>query len=205
MIQPVPYFSQWESAGLAGKILSGELALRDDPLWRASGAQSPDEYARWADHICGMACLKMILAARTGVVHPTLSLMRLAREYGAYVEEGEAIRGLIYAPFVEMLAEKFSVDAEVITGIAASGIARLLEGGNVFIASVHPAIRLAEVDPPKKGGHLVLVTGAGSHLVFHNPSGHTTAAQQDCRLPVEAFERYFAGRGVLVKAGRTAS
>jgi hypothetical protein len=200
----IPYYSQWESPALAAKILSGELALRDDPAWQRSGARSPDEYARWADHICGMACLKMILAATTGEVHRTLQLARIAREYGAYVEEGESIRGLIYAPFVTMLAERFQVEAEVVTGIAASDIARLLGGTGMFIASVHPSIRLPGAPPPKKGGHLVLVTSSSEGgVTFHNPSGHDKAAQEHCRVPLAVFDRYFAGRGILVK-GRDA-
>jgi hypothetical protein len=200
----IPYYSQWESPELAGKILAGELALRDDPAWRRSGAVSPDEYARWADHICGMACLKMILAARTGEVHPTLHLARIAREYGAYVEEGDAIRGLIYAPFVAMLGERFRIDAEVVTGIAAAGISPLLQGTGLFIASVHPTIRLPDAPPPKKGGHLVLVTSSSEASVsFHNPSGHEKETQEHCRVPVAVFDRYFAGRGVLVRGQET--
>ena len=75
----VPYFCQWESAHLAGAIIRGELDLKDDPAWAGSGAADVDEYARWASHVCGMACLKMVLAARTGRVHPTLALARGSR------------------------------------------------------------------------------------------------------------------------------
>ncbi len=41
-------------------------ALPRDPSWQASGAHSIEEYVAWASHVCGMACLKMILAHRTG-------------------------------------------------------------------------------------------------------------------------------------------
>ena len=93
----IPYFSQWESPGLAAQFIAHERPLSDDPLWRNSGATSVEEYALWANHVCGMACLKMLLAARTGVTHPTLELTRMAVEFGAYVIEDGTIRGMISA------------------------------------------------------------------------------------------------------------
>ncbi len=54
----VPDFSQWESADLAPERVAGTATLREDPLWRASGAVTQDEYIEWANHICGMACRK---------------------------------------------------------------------------------------------------------------------------------------------------
>lgn len=101
----VPYFCQWESAHLAGAIIRGELDLKDDPAWAGSGAADVDEYARWASHVCGMACLKMVLAARTGRVHPTLALARGSLPYGAYTVDGDDIKGMIYAPFVRYVEE----------------------------------------------------------------------------------------------------
>lgn len=195
----VPYFCQWESADAAARIISGELDAADDPRWRRSGARSAREYAMWADHICGMACLKMILAARTGAVHGTIELARLALAYGAYVFEGSVIRGMIYAPFVAMVGERFGVNAQVVTGITAADLGALLQPGSLFLASVHPTIRLRTPPPPKKGGHLVLVTAVPDDaIVFHNPSGHDRRSQVDARLPAPLFDAFFAGRGVLV-------
>ena len=195
----VPYFSQWESAALAPQFISGELQVRDDPLWSSSGAISQHEYAQWANHICGMACLKMILAARTGTGYPTMELTRVALEFGAYVVREGTIHGMIYAPFVKMLKDRFGVAAEVVTGIDATAIASILKPGSLFIASVHPSIRWLEPPPPKKGGHLVLVTDASAErVVFHNPSGHTIEAQTDAVATTVLFDEFFAGRGVLI-------
>jgi len=58
-----PYFGQWESPRRIRGFLAGRDAAQD-PLWPASGAETAAEYALWADHLCGMACLKMALAAR---------------------------------------------------------------------------------------------------------------------------------------------
>lgn len=196
----IPYFSQWESAELAPQFISGELQVGDDPLWSSSGAISQDEYAQWANHICGMACAKMVLAARTGIVHPTMALTRMAIEAGAYVVDDGAIRGMIYAPFAKMARSRFGIEAEVVTGITASELASILQPGSLFIASVHPSIRWLNPPPPKKGGHLVLVTKAGTDaIVFHNPSGHTPETQRNATAAPQLFDEFFAGRGILIQ------
>lgn len=195
----IPCYCQWESADRASQFITGEFPVADDPSWRTSGAASAAEYAAWANHICGMACLKMILAARTGTIHPTMHLTRLAIEFGAYVVADGAIRGMIYAPFVAMAKSRFGIEAEVVTGIDATDLASLLRPGSLFIASVHPSIRWLAPPPPRKGGHLVLVTKAGAdRIVFHNPSGHNAATQRDASAPVPLFDEFFAGRGIHI-------
>ncbi|MBN8928531.1 MAG: hypothetical protein BGO51_21330 [Rhodospirillales bacterium 69-11] len=198
----VPYFSQWESPDLTSAVIAeGEAALRRDPRWRDSGATDLDEYATWALHCCGMACLKMVLAARTGRVVPILDLARGCTQAGGYVVDpaADTIRGLIYAPFVPWVAEAFGLDAGVVTDVTAADLPDLLRDNAFFIASVHHAIRWPEQDPPHRGGHLVLVYAADAHgITFHNPSGHTRATQQAAHLPLATFERFFAGRGIRI-------
>jgi hypothetical protein len=195
----IPYFSQWESPTLAAQFIARELPLKADPLWRNSGAASAEEYGAWANHICGMACLKMILAARTGKDHPALELTRTAVEFGAYEIQDGTIRGMIYAPFVKMVKSRFGIEAEVVTGITAADLARIVSPGALFIASVHPSIRWLKGPPPKKGGHLVLVTQATpGRVVFHNPSGDNEQTQVDVAVTHAQFAEFFAGRGVLI-------
>ncbi len=195
----VPYFSQWESAALAPALIAGVAQPADDPHWQASGAYSRAEYAAWANHVCGMACLKMILAARTGRVVPTLELARGARRYGAYTVEGAAIKGLIYAPFATFVAQEFGLRVEVVTGIDADHLPGQLDRAEFFMASVHPSIRRSQATPPAKGGHLVLVTAADADgVTFHNPSGHGVASRAHVRLPLATFDAFFAGRGVAI-------
>nr|WP_242612009.1 hypothetical protein [Achromobacter xylosoxidans] len=195
----VPYFCQWESAHLAGAIIRKELRLEDDPSWRASGARDVAEYARWASHVCGMACLKMVLAATTGQVHPTLELARRGMPYGAYTEDGEGrIKGLIYAPFVRFVAEEFGLEAEVCVDLRGEALPAMMSRAAYFMASVHPWIRWPDREPPARGGHLVLVTRATpEHVTFHNPSGEP-GAQADACVPLEVFDRFFAGRGIAI-------
>lgn len=199
----VPYFSQWETRTLTSSVLADgpEAALGGDPLWAGSGARTVDEYVRWGPHICGMACLKMILAARTGRVVPTLELARDCTAHGGYVVSAVdgSIKGLIYAPFVRFVGERFGIAARVLTGLEAGELPALLERSAFFMASVHPAIRWPDRPPPGRGGHLILVTAASAATIeFHNPSGHDRASQESVVLPIDVFGGFFAGRGVAV-------
>ncbi|MCA3278712.1 MAG: C39 family peptidase [Roseomonas sp.] len=193
-----PYFGQWETPTLIADIISGACRAEDDPAWAQSGADSPAEYALWADHLCGVACLRMALAVR-GVIPPRArDLARVLTGYGAYVEQEDGfIRGLIYAPAITWLAEAHGMRAQIILDRVAEDIPPLLADGGLFIASVHPAIRRPAEPAPGKGGHLVLVFGAeGGALRLHNPSGHDAASQADARVLMADFARFFAGRGI---------
>jgi hypothetical protein len=197
-----PYFAQWESAPRIGDILSGALRAEDDPLWPRSGAAGAADYARWADHLCGVACLRMVLAAR-GITPPrAFDLARELTHRGGYVVQPDGvIRGLIYAPAVAWLREAHSIAAEVRVDVAADDIPAMVAQGALFIASVHPTIRWPAREPPSRGGHLVLVFGThGDALRLHNPSGDTAVSQDDARVPLNRFAWFFAGRGILVPA-----
>ncbi len=195
-----PCFAQWESPELGRGFAADPASLALDPRWAASGARDVAEYARWAHHVCGMACVRMVLAARGLGAPPILELARAATARGAYVEEeGGGIRGMIYAPCVAWLREDWGVEAEVVTGIDARGIGRAMERAAFFIASVHPSIRTPGQPPPRRGGHLVLVLEAGPDaIVFHNPSGFDAATRCAVRLPAGDFDRFFAGRGIAI-------
>jgi hypothetical protein len=192
-----PFFAQWESRALVAEFLAGRDAATD-PLWPESGARDAAEYARWASHLCGMACLRMAMAAR-GETLPIHALRRDVQALGGYVEAGEEIRGLIYAGAVRWLNRR-GAPAGTRLDQPVRELPALLALGALFIASVHPLIRQAEATPPHRGGHLVLVFGTdgAGRLRFHNPSGDSTATQEDVRLDLPAFERFHAERGILI-------
>ncbi len=85
------------------------------------------------------------------------------------------------------------------TGVMTSDIPEILARSRFFIASVSSSIRWPEREPPRKGGHLVLVTAASDEgFCFHNPSGHTSATQENAVLAPADFDRFFANRGIAV-------
>ena len=189
-----PYFAQWESPGLVGEFLNGRDPA-SDPRWAESGAADQAEYARWAEHLCGMACLKMAMAAR-GEAHAIHDLRRAVQPLGGYVEEADGfIRGLIYAGAVRWLNER-GIAARILLDEPMPELAP----GALYIASVHAMIRTPGLEPPRKGGHLVLVFGtdAAGRWRFHNPSGIGVAQQRDVRLSPAAFSRFHADRGILI-------
>jgi hypothetical protein len=198
----VPYFSQWETPDMTLAVVAegAQAALLKDPLWASSGARTVEDYARWAGNLCGMACLKMVIAARTGLIVPIMDLAMGCKDYGGYVEDADGrIKGLIYAPFIPFVKDRFGLNAKVVTGISVADIGELLTQSEFFIASVHHSIRWPDTEPPSKGGHLVLVTAVNAGSVrFHNPSGHEIATREDVELPLEIFGRFFAGRGIAI-------
>ncbi|HHQ6625890.1 hypothetical protein KGP17_11520 [Serratia sp. JSRIV001] len=200
MSQPeVPYVCQWATPELAADLIAGRATLADDANWVLSGAASQAEYVEWANHVCGMACLKMVLTHRDGTAPPLLELARRSMPYGAYVRDGERIKGLIYAPFVVFVREQFALTAEVRVNLDERQLPQLLEQHRYFIASVHPSIRQPAAQPPARGGHLVLVFAADRHSVtFHNPSGDSLASRQKVTMSLADFGRFFAGRGIAI-------
>lgn len=199
-VAPPPYFAQWESRDLVADFVTGTRRAEDDPLWARSGAPDPAEYARWAAHSCGMACLKMLLAARDGVERPIYGLAQENLAAGGYqITPDGGIKGLIYRPFADYLRDKQGIAAEVKIDFSTEAVAAAVATGACFIASVHPSIRWPDREPPAKGGHLVLVYAAAQGVLrFHNPSGFDAATQEQVELPAAAFDRFYAGRGVIV-------
>ena len=193
------YFSQWESEALVPEFLAGRDAATD-PLWHLSGAADAAEYARWAHHLCGVASLRMALAALGREVPSAHALRREVQRLGGYVERGDGdIAGLIYRGAVDWLAAR-CIPARIALDEPCADIPAKLARGALYVASVHAAIRLPGEEPPRQGGHLVLVFGQdrAGRLRFHNPSGHTPASRRDARLPVAEFARYHADRGIVI-------
>jgi hypothetical protein len=195
----VPYFSQWESPELVDRFIDGSLQPRDDPRWAASGAASPQEYEYWARKVCGLACLKMIMASRGLPVPPMMRLVGRALEWRAFVPDGDRMAGLIYRPFADWVAAEYGLAAAVAPDLPLADLAAAASPATPVIASVHHSVRWPDRTPPERGGHLVLVTGAADgQLRLHNPSGLPGRSQEDTLIAVSDFARFYAGRGLLI-------
>ena len=193
-----PYFSQWESASLVGPIIRGEISAEEDPLWRDSGARTPEEYAFWSWRVCGMACLRSILLSRKGVHMTSLGLGKEVLAAGGYVRRTDGLDGLIYAPFVDYVRKRWDLESTSRPRLELDELVSLVGRDKWVMASVSHRIRRPADRPDRVGGHLVLVHGvAEDSLILHNPSGDTKESQASARITQEDFAHFYAGRGIV--------
>ncbi|MFG3053040.1 C39 family peptidase [Kitasatospora sp. NPDC048239] len=200
VIHEVPYYAQWESAGLVREIIEGAVHAEDDPRWGASGASTPEEYAFWSWRLCGVACLRMALDYWWGVAPAAVTLAGELVEAGAYVRDGDRLAGLVHEPFAGYVRQRWGLAAQTRAELPAAAVAGEVAQGRLAMVSVHPAIRDPRgPEPQRRGGHLVLVVGAtGTGLVIHNPSGFAGESQDYAHVPWRRFERFSAGRGIVL-------
>ncbi|MFD5780428.1 C39 family peptidase [Streptomyces sp. NPDC126933] len=193
-----PSITQYASPDLITAFAYEGRAHDADPRWAETGAPDLDTYGRWCGHMCGIACLRMALLARTGNAPTLFELLDGARKYGAYTENPDTgeIHGLIYAPFAQYVQDVHPLHAEVHPTLTVPDLLTLLDDGRLVMASVHKEIRRPDNPAPGKGGHLVLITGRQDNTVhFRNPSGHTNQTRT-ATLPVTQFAEFFGNRGI---------
>ncbi|MEV3872243.1 C39 family peptidase [Streptomyces sp. NPDC049906] len=198
-VHTVPAITQYASPDLVNAIAYQGHDPGDDPAWATSGARTREEYRTWCRHLCGLTCLQMALRHRDGYTPTLFGLLDGARHHGAYIENADGIKGLIYAPFVQYVQAAHGLAATVHPHLSMDELLGLLDQGHLVMASVSKGIRTPDQDPPRRGGHLVLVRGRTPEgdLVFNNPSGHT-AASREAVLPAERFADFFGGRGIAL-------
>lgn len=200
----IPSYTQFESRDLIKQYLNGNLDPVNDPLWRNSGADNPEEYANWAFNMCGMACLKMILKHALNKEFKTVELAKQALSYNAYIptEDPREIDGLIYHPFKVYLEKEFAFKVLIAKFLTITMIWLALKLHFYTIVSVSPQIRNHPTNDFKKGGHLILIKSLSlkkQQVVFNNPSGTSPSTQENCTMKLKDFKKYFANRGILIK------
>lgn len=201
----IPYYSQWEDKSLVKNIILKKITAKKDKLWKNSGAKSIEEYEFWSWHVCGMACLKMILDHKYKKKYPIIKLAKESENFGVYIPQKDDIKGMFYQPFCNYVKEKFNLDCDYSSFLSIRRIIYEISQNNYVIASVNPAIRAAhknKVGNGKKGGHLVLITGYDlekRQITFHNPSGFNKESQENYSLSFETFQKYFANRGLVIE------
>ncbi|MGA5819330.1 C39 family peptidase [Kitasatospora sp. NPDC094028] len=199
VVHEVPYHAQWESAELVRAIIDGRLDAAEDPRWGQSGAATPEEYAWWSWRLCGVACLRMALDHWWGVAPPALRLADECVAAGAYVRDGESLRGLVHTPFAGYVRERWGLAAQA-REAGPEEVAAEVAGGRLVMLSVHPSIREPRgPEPVRRGGHLVLAVGVtDAALLIHNPSGFAEESQEFAPVPWRSFGPFYAGRAIVL-------
>lgn len=203
-----PYVSQWADPACNAECLAGNDPC-DDAHWSTlSGFSDADLYCFWCRRICGIACFQSLLLHRrntgshSGLTVPSrYQLWLQALQAGAYVVRPDnSVQGLIYRPFVEMLAREYAISARVETAFSEQDLAHWLAQGRPVMASVSPKVRQARginQDRQANGGHLVLCYALEQGNVwFNNPSGNEQAPYHSL-LPLSVFYSWCAGRGIV--------
>lgn len=207
----IPSFTQWESKEIIEDIINDRRDCKTDPLWKNSGASSPEEYEMYSWQCCGMACLMMVLKS----IYPNKNyrLVDLAKDslaFGVYRKNySQNIRdnldGVIHSPFLKFI-EKFDLSGRRISCIGENQLASFIHKEHFVIATVHPSIRDEYFEHNSRRGHLVLVTGFrllnGSIFGFfiNNPSGFASnQSQEKYFVPLEKWKKYFSGDANILK------
>lgn len=215
----IPYFSQCASKKLLVEPITKTLPIHSDTKWRQTGAKSKQEYILWCANMCGMACLKMILAHRYKKTFKLVPLSKKCLEYGGYIDNSakydvkdlishnaevpfDYYDGLFYKPFLNFINKEFGLKGKIISPMIIEDILRALNKNKYVIASVSSDIRDSNLTPRKKGGHLVLITGYNlnkGELSLHNPSGYYKKSQEHYQISFKNFKKFFANRGVILE------
>lgn len=164
------------------------------------GFPTPELAEHWRPRGCGIACLRMVLAAHN-VEHGTYwALINAGVDAGAYCD-----RGWIHQGLVDLAA------AHGVPGVAhrrriIDDLADEIDNHCLVIASVTVCFRGGQPHPGTgtypRGGHLVLVTGARwatggdpavAELRVHHPSATEANNLANHWVPRDRFEASFSG------------
>jgi hypothetical protein len=200
-----PYVAQFNTREITDPVLHGQVAAEDDPLWAASGFETPSEYAYWGPRLCGLACLKMCLEAYGCSLAESLAeVTHRGVSLGGYKIETDS--GWFYAPLVEM-AETYGLHGVVHRSLDEETILSNVLKDRLTVPSVTSKVIRFELDESpngRKGGHLVVVFGFrwdGTQVegfFLHNSSGARPETQESVFVPIDRFREAFAGRGYSV-------
>jgi len=205
----VPYTAQIASPELATAIFVQGMNPTLDPRWHETGAASPEEYAYWVERACGIACVKMCVEALGGPRRTLMEWIQAGLKRNGYLiveENGQPQElGWIHQALADLIAGAGFAARPAPASVA--DIVAHLRQERMVIASVSYEVG-DDLPVTRKGGHLVVVTGADlddrgapTHLYTNNPSGRRLELQVNAPIPVERFLLGYSGR-IIVAARR---
>ncbi|WP_229054692.1 C39 family peptidase [Aeromicrobium sp. Leaf350] len=144
------------------------------------------ELEEWGERVCGLACLRTVLAFHGLPVPRTWDLVTVARELDAYVPAG-----IVHARLVEV-ASRFGLGGAAVALPEIGDVVQIADAGLPTIVSVSPALP----DDGSRGGHLIVVGGSeGDGSVRIADPGRWGATHD--RVPLDRFASY-TGRAILL-------
>lgn len=204
----ISYHSQWESRHLNRKIELGEISASKDPLWKNSGATSPEEYEKWSWNLCAVACLKMVAKNFKNLPAPfeTVRFAKQAMRYGSYVyHRSQKIEGIFWKEFQQFLRDNFTIKSRIVHCLSTSKIAKLLRNGHIVFLSVSPLIHQNTLPRNKKrSGHIVVAHGFQTEkgivkgLFIKDPGGWSENETQERFIDSSDLARHYSGRGFVI-------
>ena len=210
---PIPqYISQFASRELISDILDKHIPVDSDPKWRDLGFDSIEEYSFWAQRLCGLVCIKMVMDSLKPELSESIgSLTKKAVERGGYIIYDESRifvdKGWFYAPLIELVKE-YGLSGAVCNPLNENELCINVIENSFSIVSVQPGVIRFDIEKcpsDKKGGHLVVITGfkwdkeqcLGFYI--HNPSGRKVSTQENAFIPIERFREAFASKGLVIR------
>lgn len=206
----INYYSQWESRNLNKRIELHAMEASEDPLWKNSGADSKEEYQRWSENICAIACFKMILD-NFGLISKnvkSISLAKQSAEYGAYKykDNKQKIEGIFWKPFQKFILEKYNIKSCIVNCLTVPKMSRLLIDNQIVFLSVSPFFHYSnkKVKITKRTGHVILVHGFISKngiiqgFFVKDPGAWTENNSQEYFVDTKKLLLYYSGRAFII-------
>lgn len=175
MKSAVPYFSQ----------------RLDEYNFQSEGFADLESALDWTDRICGLACVKMVLAYFSGHVVPLRQLLDAGLRGQAY-RQGV---GWIHKGLVE-LAAAYGVEGRTESvGTDLYLIGDYVRAGEIVVASVGDCL-----DGRRRGGHLVTITeSTGDGFLVHHPSSCKECEWPDFYVSRERLSACLSERGNIIR------
>lgn len=157
-----------------------------------SGFPNQAEVDRWQSNACGIASLRMVIAALTGRDPGYWRLLQQGLDLNGY----NAV-GWIHAKLVD-LAATHGVHGRALRRQTVADLAARLDAGRLAIASVTPGFWGGRPKPDGsvwgRGGHLVVaLRTTESGIACHHPSSVAEGNWIDRDLPFDRWEASFSG------------
>lgn len=166
--------------------------------WRYFGADR-EAYERWAPHICGICCLKMVgdTLGRTSDISLHQLTQLCVRRGGFRVIDDDRIEGVFHRPLAE-LGNDLGIPCRVAPGLTVEQAAEVVTRSGFAIMSVD----LAKVDGPHCGGHLLLIhdyVPETGEFVLHDCSSVIGRPGRDVRIERDALALISNNKGLTIK------